>query len=118
MKIDEVVDLILNSKSKSIGHFNANSGPNKDRKIGYNYVDEEVIHICENNGGMRGYSFESCDNYEDGKLISHRDLEDKEEIRSIISSFTFSGSVNIYMVNGEERKKIGTVYNENKRKNK
>lgn len=110
MTIDEVVTLVLNGKSKRTGEFNKNSGPNKDKKIGYNYTDEEVVSISQNGIGHMGYSFSSIDNYENDKLTYHKDLPNEDFIRDILSSYSATTSVDVFLNNGNESKKIGKLF--------
>ncbi len=101
LTVDQVVDLVFKSNSKRVGTF--------DKRTGYNYIDDEVVAISQDHGGMRGYSFNSLTNYENGKRTFYKQLENKQFVRDMVSSYTFGTSVSVYMINGKTRTMIGTV---------
>ncbi len=101
LTVDQVVELVFSSNSKRVGTF--------DKKTGYNYIDDEVVAISQDRGGMRGYSFNSLTNYEEGEETFYKQLENKQFVKDMISSYTFGTSVSVYMLNGDTRTKIGTV---------
>jgi len=111
---EELADLILSSKSTRETRFYGGKLPRGDYGIGTSHIEEEVIHISEAGGGMRGNSFCRSSYYEEGKFISSRDLPTKDELIADIRSNAIWHGSEVFMVSGKTREKIGKVLRQHK----
>jgi len=106
---EAVADIILNSNSTRISNFYGGKLPRGDHSIGSNYVDDEVVYISEDGGGMRCISFCVKQHYDEGILKSSYPLPERNKIISDIKSNAgFHGSI-IEMRTGDEKIELGKV---------
>ena len=106
---EEVADLILSSNSTRTSHFYGGKLPRGDHEIGSNYIDDEVIYIMENGGGMRCTSFCAKIHYDEGILQSEYPLPSRDKLISDIKSNAgFHGSL-VEMRTGRDSTILGQV---------
>ena len=106
---EEVADIIIKSNSKRTSHFYGGKLPRGDHSIGSNYVDDEVVYISEDGGGMRCISFCVKQHYDEGILKSSYPLPGRNKlIADIRSNAGFHGSL-VEMRTGKEIINLGKV---------
>jgi len=106
---EEVTDLVINSNSHKTINFYGGKLPRGDHKIGSNWVDDEVVYVMEDGGGMRCISFCAKTHYDEGVLKSDYPLPSRDKIiADIKSNAGFHGSL-IEIRTEKERTELGKV---------
>ena len=115
---EEATDLVMNSNSHRTINFYGGKLPRGDHEIGSNYIDDEVVYVMEDGGGMRSISFCSSTYHEEGVLQTERPLPPREKILADIKSNAgFHGSL-IEIRTGKEKTELGKVKSGYKRRKK